>query len=210
MQCYASLAPVMWHSAVILSLPWYVVLDKSTHALQVVLYFTLFSDAVPCHTHTSTSRIVFFPNVRFVFISIDSICDISLPSTGVCLLYSHPTIFIRYKSLIAQACCKVMRLLSQTMDLSTRWQRHPSTCFQTAYRGSEGARAYFLPLFSPLLRAWLTWQRSRKGHAVGERGGRHIKAICRQAWESFQLEKRMLGGYPKRSHDPTPVYHLAA
>jgi len=57
MQCYASLAPVMWHSAVILSLPWYVVLDKSTHALQVVLYFTPFSDAVPCHTHTSTSRI---------------------------------------------------------------------------------------------------------------------------------------------------------
>jgi len=32
--------------------PWCVVLDKSSHALQVVLYF--FSDDVPCHARTST------------------------------------------------------------------------------------------------------------------------------------------------------------
>jgi len=82
MQRCTSLARVMWHSAVILPLPWCVVLDKSSHALQVLLYF--FSDAVPCHAHTSTSRMsVFYPNVRFVFILIDSIYDISLPSTGV-------------------------------------------------------------------------------------------------------------------------------
>ena len=30
-----------------------VVLDKSSHALQVVLYFS--SDDVPCHAHTSTN-----------------------------------------------------------------------------------------------------------------------------------------------------------
>ena len=42
------------------------------------------SDDVPCHDHTSSSRMsVFYPNVRFAFISIDSIYDISLPSTDV-------------------------------------------------------------------------------------------------------------------------------
>ena len=82
MQRCASLARVMWHSAVILSLPWCVLLDKSSHPLQVALYF--FSDAVPCHAHTWTSRMsVFYLNVMFVFISIDSIYDISLPSTVV-------------------------------------------------------------------------------------------------------------------------------
>jgi len=41
-------------------------------------------------------------------------------------------------------------------------------------------------------------------------GGRHIKAICRQAWKSFQLEKRILGGRPHRKQKPTQVCHLAA
>ena len=41
-------------------------------------------------------------------------------------------------------------------------------------------------------------------------GGRHIKAVCRQAWKSFQLEKCRFGGCPKRSHDLTPVFLFAA
>jgi len=77
----------MWHSAVILPLPWCVVLNKSSHALQVV--FGLASDDVPCHAHTPTSRMyAFYPNVRFALISIDSIYDISLPPTDVPSLLS--------------------------------------------------------------------------------------------------------------------------
>ena len=77
----------MWHSAVIVPLPWCVELNKSAHALQVVLCFC--SDDVPCHVHTSTSRMsVFYPNVGFAFISIDSIYDTSLPSTDVPSLLS--------------------------------------------------------------------------------------------------------------------------
>jgi len=77
----------MWHSAMMLPLPWCVELNKSTHALQVVLCFC--SDDVPSHVHTSTSRMsVFYPNARFAFISIDSIYDISLPSTDVPSLLS--------------------------------------------------------------------------------------------------------------------------
>ena len=40
-------------------------------------------------------------------------------------------------------------------------------------------------------------------------GGRHIKAVCRQAYNSFHLEKCRLGGCPKRSRDPTPVCHTS-
>jgi len=77
----------MWHFAVILPLPWCVVLNNSSHALQGV--FCISSDDFPCHAHTSTSRMaVFYPNIMFAFISIDSIYDISLPSTEVPSLLS--------------------------------------------------------------------------------------------------------------------------
>jgi len=85
MQNCANLAAALWHSVVILPLPWCVELNKSAHALQVVLCFC--SDA--CQVHTSRSQTsVFYPNVRFAFFSIDSIYDISLPSTDVYSLLS--------------------------------------------------------------------------------------------------------------------------
>jgi len=106
MQRCASLARVMWHSAVILSLSWYMVLDKSSHTLQVVLYFSPFSDAVPCHAHASTSRMsVFYLNVRFLFISIDSLYDVSVPSTGVPSLLAPD--HSRQMQILAKSCCKL-------------------------------------------------------------------------------------------------------
>jgi len=87
MQHCASLAAALWHSVVILPLPWCVELNKSAHALQVVLCFCC--DDVPFQAHTSRSRMsVFYLNVKFAFISIDSIYAISLPSTDVYSLLS--------------------------------------------------------------------------------------------------------------------------
>jgi len=77
-----------------------------------------------------------------------------------------------------------------------------------AVSDSKDSRAQTRQELFSLFRAWWTSQGSLKGQAVGEHRAFNIKAVCRQAWKSFHLEKCRLGGCPQRSHDPKPVCHL--
>jgi len=98
----------VWHSAMTyLSLPWYVVLDKSSHALQVVLYFPPSSNDVPCHATHQRHECMTFTSMWHSCLSPLTHSMMYPCHEQVCSLYSHPTIFARCKSLIAQSCCKL-------------------------------------------------------------------------------------------------------